>query len=325
MGCNISKESSPLPARQAHEAHQTGTMTSAANAIARQTSSTSVNPALASLTRPQVQPTSNVPALRSPRGVIRSATANVLPEHRSAKGNPELRSEPTTAAPRTLRSAQLPPTPADFLGRKSIDLSEINAPTQRRLRSNSVDPQTMHDELPAHEALLDRGWGTVQGARIKEARPQIHPWERGVNPDLHVIPAGNPNAVDLKTVLNFEAMQNNGLLYMLAIDEQSRLRVAPETLLEGRDETGKERRLGHPALIEGAEDINDIEGHENKKKFRICGEIGWDAEKGVVYAMAKSGRYSRHPDRGPYQSEHLRRRLAACGLNVDMRPVPDNE
>ena len=274
---------------------------------------------------PAVGPQQDLLPEVQPGGSVRRQSASVPMERETP--NAMTVSRTVTIANHALRSeAQLPPTPVGYAGRKSIDLGEINASVQPRLRSNSIDPQTMYDELPAHEALLDRGWGTLQGARVKNGRPQIHPWERGVNPDLHVIPAGNPNAVDLKTVLDFDAMKKNGLLYMLAIDDQSRLRVAPETLLDGRDEkTGKERRLGHPALIEGAEDSEHFEGHVGKKQFRICGEIGWDEKKAVVYAMPKSGRYSRHPDRGPDQAEHLRRRLAACGLEVDMRPVQDKE
>lgn len=81
---------------------------------------------------------------------------------------------------------------------------------------------------------LDREWGSLQGARIKNGKPQIHAWEEGLHPDRVVVPVGNPQSLDLKTMIDLEAIKA-GTPMLWSVGMGASLILAPHTLLPDPD------------------------------------------------------------------------------------------
>jgi hypothetical protein len=93
-----------------------------------------------------------------------------------------------------------------------------------------------------------------------------------------------------------------GVEYIWVIDEQGRLRVGEEIVV-GKEPDGYPRKLGHPTLTEAADG-------------RIGGELRFDPQTGTWRVNNASGRYARHPDRGPDQLRAAAEALRAAGIAV---------
>ncbi|MDA8521577.1 hypothetical protein [Acidovorax sp. NCPPB 4044] len=204
-------------------------------------------------------------------------------------------------------------------------------PSVRRARSAPPRPGAGHSaQAPAlplaavvgepRARRLDADWGTLQGARMKRGRPQIHAWEAGTHPERVAIPPGNPGNLRLDALLDLEAVRQ-GTPVLWSIGPAGTLLLGPHTELDGLDpDTGKSRRRGHPSLLEGT--LKDAAaGQWWGKEARISGELGWDAAKERFYIVNQSGRYSRHADRGRVQMENVERRFGQAGLPVEIRLV----
>lgn len=167
---------------------------------------------------------------------------------------------------------------------------------------------------------LDRDWGTLQGARVKNGKRQIHAWEEGLHPARIVVPVGNPHGCDLQAMIDLEAIKA-GTPMLWSVGMGAPLILGPHTLLPDPDiETGKERRLGHPALVAGDQDPLSGEWTWGKQA-RISGELRWDESRQSLYIINQSGRYSRHPDRGMDQMTKVAEQFEKSGLPVEIRLV----
>lgn len=167
---------------------------------------------------------------------------------------------------------------------------------------------------------LNREWGTLQGARVKNGRPHIHAWEEGLHPDRVVVPVDNPQNCDLKSMIDLEAIKA-GTPMLWSVGMGAPLILGPHTLLPDPDpETGKERRLGHPALVAGEKDPESGEWVWGKLA-RVSGELRWDTRSQRFYIINQSGRYSRHPDRGMDQMINVAEHFEKSGLPVEIRLV----
>jgi hypothetical protein len=192
---------------------------------------------------------------------------------------------------------------------------------KRLARSRSMPPGLLRLKLDAIKIpfadvvgrvtaeSLDEDWGRLHTPRVKNGKPQIHSWEEGLHPQRVSIARGNPKGIDLGRVLDLDQVRQ-GTPVLWAVGIGGTLQLAPHTLLEGLDaKTGKERRLGHPSLFGGS------------KQSRIAGELHWDAGTDRFYINNRSGRYSRHEDRGLHQMQKVAEQFAACGLPVEIRLV----
>ena len=114
--------------------------------------------------------------------------------------------------------------------------------------------------------------------------------------NVEVVPVGNPQNCDLKSMIDLEAIKA-GTPMLWSVGMGAPLILGPFTLLPDPDpETGKEQRLGHPALVAGDKDPGSGEWVWGKQA-RISGELRWDESRKQFYIINQSGRYSRHLDR----------------------------
>jgi len=190
------------------------------------------------------------------------------------------------------------------------------------LRREPTAPTLPFTELvgKARAEQLDREWGTLQRARVKNGKPQIHAWEEGLHPDRVVVPVGNPQNCDLKSMIDLEAIKA-GTPMLWSVGMGAPLILGPFTLLPDPDpETGKEQRLGHPALVAGDKDPGSGEWVWGKQA-RISGELRWDESRKQFYIINQSGRYSRHLDRGMDQMVKVAQQFEKSGLAVEIRLV----
>jgi len=190
------------------------------------------------------------------------------------------------------------------------------------LRREPTAPTLPFTELVGKDRAeqLDREWGTLQGARVKNGKPRIHAWEEGLHPDRVVVPAGNPQNRDLKSMVDLEEIKA-GTPMLWSVGMGASLILGPHTLLPDPDpETGKEQRLGHPALVAGDKDPGSGEWVWGKQA-RVSGELHWDESRKHFYITNKSGRYSRHPDRGMDQMTKVAEQFENSGLPVEIRLV----
>ncbi|WCM89850.1 hypothetical protein [Acidovorax sp. NCPPB 3576] len=271
----------------------------------------------------------------------------------SSAARPAKPAEPTAAPqpPRRARSAEPPSgmptdarartagagTSASGAKRRRIDATDLsrvgpqrnNVAAPRRARSASPDSRTSHADGPMPFAQLvgeetaqwlDRDWGTLQSARIKNGHPQIHAWEEALNPQRVSIPLGNSRGVQLQEVLDLEAIKG-GTPVLWSVGMGATLHLGPHTQVEtpASEPAGKERRLGHPSLVAGTRD--ETTGDWWGKQTRISGELLWDATSQKFFITNQSGRYSRHPDRGAEQMARVARHFKDAGMEVEVRLI----
>lgn len=190
------------------------------------------------------------------------------------------------------------------------------------LRGDPTAPTVPFSELVGKDQAdqLDREWGTLQGARVKNGKPQIHACEEGLHPDRVVVPVGNPQNCDLKSMIDLEAIKA-GTPMLWSVGMGAPLILGPHTLLPDPDpKTGKEQRLGHPALVAGDKDPGSGDWVWGKQA-RVSGELRWDENHQHFYIINQSGRYSRHPDRGMDQMIKVAEQFEKSGLPVEIRLV----
>lgn len=189
-------------------------------------------------------------------------------------------------------------------------------------RGDPTAPTLLFTDLVGKDRAeqLDREFGTLQGARVKNGKPQIHAWEVGLHPDRVVVPVGNPKNCDLKSMIDLDAIKA-GTPMVWSVGMGAPLILGSHTLLPDPDpETGKKRRLGHAALVTGDKDPESGEWVWGKQA-RVSGELRWDESRGRFYIINKSRRYSRHPDRGMDQMIKVAEQFEKSGLPVEIRLV----
>lgn len=140
---------------------------------------------------------------------------------------------------------------------------------------------------------------------MKEGVRQVHPWEQELHPERIAIPVGNPKNVDLNELLNLAdiASGEQKILWMMGMNT---LILAPE-LVVGHHPNGKEKRVGHAAMVAGL------------RLGRIAGELGWDKEREVFFITGKSGRYCKGRE-GVITFAHLEqvaKEFGLCNLSVE--------
>jgi len=172
----------------------------------------------------------------------------------------------------------------------------------------------------AAAGALDRDWGTLQSARVKNGHPQIHSWEEALHPQRVSIPLGNPRGVRLAEVLDLQAIRD-GTPVLWSVGMGATLHLGPHARVDtpASEPAGKERRMGHPSLIAGTRD--EATGDWWGKQTRISGELLWDASRQTFFITNQSGRYSRHPDRGAPQMAQAARHFEEGGLAVEVRLI----
>lgn len=230
-------------------------------------------------------------------------------------------------------------TSASGAKRRRIDLAAVPPSPPPRLLERAAPPQRAHSLPPEGQGAqsdaplpfaqlvgeatsrgLDRDWGTLQSARVKNGVPQIHAWEEALHPQRVSVPLGNPRGVRLAQVLDLQAIRD-GTPVLWSVGMGATLHLGPHARVDApsSEPAGKERRIGHPALVAGTRD--EATGHWWGKQTRISGELLWDAGRETFFITNQSGRYSRHPDRGASQMEQVARHFQACGMAVEVRLV----
>src|SRR5262249_15494776 len=91
--------------------------------------------------------------------------------------------------------------------------------------------------------------------------------------------------------------------YIWAIDKEGHLLIGEEVKTGTVESNGREQKLGHPTLTEGG-------------PARIGGEIKHVEGKGWVLNN-RSGRFSRHPDRGERRLENAANVFRDLGVEVE--------
>ncbi|GKT01732.1 hypothetical protein AVKW3434_20105 [Acidovorax sp. SUPP3434] len=281
------------------------------------------------------------PALTTPSTASHApvAPAAALPPRRRARS-----AEPPAGFPVDTRArAAGAETSASGAKRRRIDPTALPQPGRpqgraaeteteaapRRARSASPDSRPAHraGSLPFAQLVgeaaargLERDWGTLQSARVKNGHPQIHPWEEALHPQRVSIPPGNPRGVRLPEVLDLQAIRE-GTPVLWSIGMGATLHLGPHARVEtpAGETAGKERRMGHPSLVAGTRD--EATGDWWGKQTRISGELLWDAQRETFFITNQSGRYSRHPDRGAPQMAQVARHFEEGGMVVEVRLI----
>jgi len=229
----------------------------------------------------------------------------------SVSETPERTPSPTGTSPSpSTQDVRLPPRRA-----RSLSLGEHDSLDVR------TRPRVSFAELVGTEKAreLDHAFGTLQPPRVKNGRPQVHPWERELHPDRVVIRLDQPEKVNLKEKLDLDSIKQawtpapdgtlpKGTTPMLWLVGMNVLIVGPETLV-GKDEmTGKEQRKAHASFVGG------------EKLGRIGGELGWDWADQTFFIVPKSGRYCKgQTDRGLPQLKEVAKVFGRCGVEVEAR------